>query len=568
MNTENRTLEQLCESVVTPLEMFYHFEQSRADKTCFVQPYPDGRIVEYSWQQVGDQVRRMAAYLQSLDLPAGSNIALMSSNCAYWIMADIAIWMAGHCSVPLYPVLAKKTIRQIMEHSEAKLMFVGKLQGWEEMAEGVPADTHLVSFPLSPETAVAASQQWSEIIKNTEPLQQSPVYPKEQLGTIIYTSGTTGMPKGVMHSFQNMSVVGTLAGELYNINSEDRKISYLPLAHVAERVAIEINQLFYGYTVYFSDSLITFPDDLRRARPTVFFAVPRIWNKFQQRVLEHISDDQLQAMLASPEHAEAVRKKLLSSIGLDDIRVAVSGAAPLSTALIDWFKRLGIEILEGYAMSENFAYCHTTKSGMAKTGYVGTPSPYVECKLSEEGEVLAKSPANMLGYYKEPALTAEAIDADGFLHTGDRGEIDNENRLRITGRTKELFKTSKGKYVAPAPIEDLLARNLNLELVCVTGANLTQPLAVVNLTEPALAKLQGGGKQVIVDSLLETLNAANEILDKHENVSHIIVTKAPWTIENGLITPTLKVKRNELESLLSDNYPEWQGSAERIIFES
>jgi len=567
MNTENRSLEELIDSVSTPLEMFYHFEQSRADETCFVQPYPDGSVIQYSWRDAGDQIRRMAAYLKSLDLPLGSNIALMSTNCAYWIMADVAIWMAGHCSVPLYPVLASKTIRQIMEHSESKVLFVGKLQGWEQMAEGVPSDTHLISFPLSPES-VSTSHNWSNIVLNAQPMKESPVFPKSNVGTIIYTSGTTGMPKGVMHSFQSMSVVGTLAGELYNINSEDRKISYLPLAHVAERVAIEINQLFYGYTVYFSDTLATFPDDLRRAKPTVFFAVPRIWTKFQQRVLEHIDDEQLQAMLAEPTQAQAIKTKLLSSLGLQELRIGVSGAAPLSTSLIDWYKRLGVEILEGYAMSENLAYCHTTKSGEAKTGYVGTPSPYVECKISDEGEILTKSPSNMVGYYKEPELTAEALDEEGFIHTGDRGEIDAENRLKITGRTKELFKTSKGKYVAPAPIEDVLARNLNLELVCVTGANLTQPIALVNLSESAQAAVENNGQAATLDSLLETLGATNKIIDKHENVSHIVITKTPWTVENGLITPTLKVKRTELESLYSDKYAQWQSSPVRVIFES
>ncbi len=435
------------------------------------------------------------------------------------------------------------------------------------MAEGVPEGTQLISFPLSPDSAMEVSETWTNILLRNSPLKDSPVYPAETMATIIYTSGTTGMPKGVMHSFQNMSVVGTLAGELYNINSEDRKLSYLPLAHVAERVAIEINQLFFGYTVYFSDSLETFADDLRRARPTVFFAVPRIWTKLQQRVLENIDNDQLQTMLDSPEQAPVIRKKLLSAMGLDALRISVSGAAPLSTSLIDWYKRLGIEILEGYAMSENLAYCHTTKSGMAKTGYVGTPSAYVECRLSDEGEILAKSPANMVGYYKEPELTAQAIDKDGFLHTGDRGEIDEQGRLRITGRTKELFKTSKGKYVAPAPIEDILARNLNLELVCVTGANLTQPIALVNLSEHALSSLQSDGEETLRESLQDTLKTANSFLDKHENVSHIIITKTPWTIDNGLITPTLKVKRAELESLYSDQYPRWQATQDTIIFQ-
>lgn len=568
MKSKNRTLEQLYESILTPLEMFYQFEQSRADETCFVQPYPDGSIIHYNWRDAGKQIRSMAAYLTSLKLPAGSNIALMSTNCAYWIMADIAIWMAGHCSVPLYPVLASKTIKQILDHSESKVLFVGKLQGWEAMEKGVPKDTHLISFPLSPQSAQKRSKKWSDVMHSQSPTQENPIYPATNIGTIIYTSGTTGMPKGVMHSFRNMSVVGTMAGELYNINSEDRKISFLPLAHVAERVAIEINQLFYGYTVYFSNSLETFADDLRRARPTVFFAVPRIWSKFQQRVLEQVPNDQLQVMLNDPIQADLVKTKLLSRLGLNELRVGVSGAAPLSTSLIDWYKRLGIEILEGYAMSENLAYCHTTKLGMAKTGYVGTPNQYVECKVSDDGEILTKSPSNMVGYFKEPGLTAEAIDEQGFLHTGDRGEIDAKNRLRISGRTKELFKTSKGKYVAPAPIEDILARNLNLELVCVTGANLTQPIALANLSEQAYQTMKKEGFIDLVKSLQQTLETTNQYLDKHENVSHIIITKVQWSIENGLITPTLKVKRNELENMFSSKLEKWQSDQNQIIFET
>ena len=568
MSSNDRSLDQFCAGLETPLEAFYGFEKSRANETCFVQPYPDQRIVEYSWAEAGDQIRRMAAYLRSLDLPQGSNIALMSANCAYWIMADVAIWMAGHRSVPLYPVLASKTIKQILEHSECKVMFVGKLLGWDEMAKGVPEDTRLISFPLSPESVKASSDKWEDILRGTQPLSDNLVFPAEDIGTIIYTSGTTGMPKGVMHSFRNMSVVGTLAGEIYDITSEDRKISYLPLAHVAERVSIEINQLFYGYTVYFSESLETFADDLRRASPTIFFAVPRIWTKFQQRVLENIGDEQLQSMLANPEQAPAIRRKLLTSLGLQDLRIGVSGAAPLSTSLIDWFKRLGVEILEGYAMSENFAYSHTTRSGMAKTGYVGTPSPYVECKLGDDGEILIKSPTNMVGYFKEPELTAQAFDEHGFLRTGDRGEVDQKNRLRITGRTKELFKTSKGKYVAPAPIEDMLARNLSLELVCVTGANLPQPIALANLSEPALLDMQSDGRDAVVKSLNETLVSINQILDKHENVSHIVITGEQWTVENGLITPTLKVKRAELEARYSNMFESWQSEKSRIVFDS
>ena len=566
MNIRSRNLEELLERLVTPLQAFYQRESEMAEAPCFVQPYPQGQLVEYSWRQVGDQVRRMATYLRSLDLEPGSNIAIMSTNCAYWIMADLAIWMAGHCSVPLYPVLASKTINQILVHSGAKVLFAGKLQDWETMRSGVPESTRIIGFPLSPESITSEYVNWTDITQASEPCMESPVFPADNTATIIYTSGTTGMPKGVMHSFGNMSVVGTLAGEIYNIGPEDRKISYLPLAHVAERVAIEVNQFYYGYTVYFSHSLKTFADDLRRARPTLFFAVPRIWTRFQQRVLENIDDLTLQHLLRDPQQAPMVRTKLLTALGLQDLRVAVSGAAPLPTALIDWYKGLGLEILEGYAMSENFAYSHTTRSGHAKTGYVGTPSPYVDCKLSDTGEVLVKSPSNMQGYYREPELTGEVLDGDGFLYTGDLGEIDDQGRLRIVGRSKELFKTSKGKYVAPAPLENKLQVNLNLELICVVGANLTQPIALVNLSESAVKMIEAGQQNLVEDSLLGTLKAVNAEIDKHENISHIVVMREPWTIENRLVTPTLKVRRSELEKLFAGQFVDWQRAESAIVF--
>lgn len=565
--SNQRDLTEFLDGLSTPLGAFYQRVEAQASEVCFVQPNPDGSIVEFTWQEVDRQVRTMAAYLRSLNYDPGSNIALMSNNCAHWIMADLAIWMAGHTSVPLYPVLTAKSIRQILEHSGSKAMFVGKLTGYDEMKPGIPEDVHLMTLPLAPDAARKEYVDWDEIMDQFEPISDSPTRALDDLATIIYTSGTTGMPKGVMHSFKNLAIVGTQAGEMYEMSSQDRKLSYLPMAHAAERVAVEANQLYYGYKVYFSDSLQTFPDDLCRARPTLFFAVPRIWTKFQQRVHEKVPEAELKRLLESPDSSEELRGMLTTSLGLDQVRVGVSGAAPLSTSLIEWYKNLGIEMLEGYGMTENLAYSHTTRSGESRVGYVGTVSTYVQCKISDQGEILVKSPANMIGYYKEPKLTAQAIDEDGYVHTGDKGEIDGEGRLKITGRLKEIFKTSKGKYVSPAPIEDLLLRNTSLEQVCVTGAELVSPIALVTLSEQAAETFNTPeSKRALASTLEELLVDTNSSLDKHEQLATIVVLSEPWTVENNMITPTLKIKRAQVDTVHQANFEAWCSNSEKVIF--
>ncbi|MBN7797602.1 AMP-binding protein [Parahaliea mediterranea] len=559
--------EQQISRMRTALDAFYIREHEQANDTCFTQPFADGSIREYSWAQVADNARRVAAYLVSLDLEPGSRIALMSSNCAYWIMADLAIWLAGHISVPIYPVLTGNSVKQILDHSGAEAMFAGMLDDWDNIRSGVPEHIRIITFPMESSVPRDAGIGWDDILNAYDPISESPRPSLNDLATIIYTSGTTGMPKGVMHTFRNLAIVGTSSGEMYSISSKDRKLSYLPLAHVAERAAVEINQLYYGYQVFFSCSLDSFGDDLRRARPTMFFAVPRIWQKFQQQVLTRIPNQRLQLLLKLPLVSKRIRKKVLSGMGLDNLRVAVSGAAPLSTALIDWYATLGIEILEGYGMSENFAYSHATRAGQSRVGYVGSPLPGVDCKLSEQGEVLIKTPAATIGYYREPELSALLFDEDGYIRTGDKGEIDEMGRLRITGRLKEIFKTSKGKYVAPAPIEDRLLRNQAIEQVCVTGANFPQPIALITLGEQSqVSSRTPEDKNRITQGLEKTLRSVNATLDKHEKIARMVIVADQWTIDNGLMTPTLKVKRTILEEAYAARFPQWLRQPEPVLW--
>ncbi|MFP5382574.1 MAG: AMP-binding protein [Gammaproteobacteria bacterium] len=552
----------------TPLDALADRVSRSPDAVCFVQPLGGGRLREYTWREFDGEARRMASYIRSLNLPERSHIGLMSKNCAEWIICDVAIWMAGHVSIPLYPTLAANTVNQVLVHSEAKLLFVGKLDTWNEMKNGVPESLPCVAFSLAPPEARAEFAHWEDLVANHEPLKTVATITPGDLATIIYTSGTTGMPKGVMHDFAHLAVIGVHAGQIYSMSEKDRLISYLPLSHVAERDAIEMAMLYNGMKVFFAESLETFAADIQRAQPTVFFAVPRIWTKFYQKVSEKMPPEKLALLLKIPVLRGIVRKKLLSALGLNECRLALSGAAALSPELIHWYKALGLEILEVYGMTENMAWSHTTRAGDQKIGYVGKTNPGVECRIGEAGEIQVKSIGNMLGYYKEPQMSADAFIDGVWLRTGDKGEIDPEGRLKITGRLKEIFKTSKGKYVAPAPIENKLIGLPGVELVCVVGADMGQPIALLNLTPEEKQRLAAhpGERDGFAKDLEKLRRQMNETLDPHEEVACCIIVSDPWTVENGIVTPTLKIKRNELEKHYAAHLPVW-AKAKGVIWE-
>ncbi|HVT36212.1 MAG TPA: AMP-binding protein, partial [Nevskiaceae bacterium] len=437
-----------------PLQRMYRWERERADQVYLTQPMGNGVVRDFTWRETMDQVRRMAAHLQSLGYAPGTHIALMSKNCAWWVMADFAIFMAGYVSVPLYPTLAAETVRQILTHSEAKLLFVGKLDDWPQMKAGVPAGLPCITFPVSPrDESLKDFPTWDDIVAKTSPLPGNPLRDAGELATIIYTSGTTGMPKGVMHSFGNFAHAAVIGHSRVQARGDDRMLSYLPMSHIAERISVELGSLRAGFRIYFAESLETFARDLARARPTLFFSVPRLWVKFQQGVQAKMPQEKLDRLLRIPLVGALVKKKILKGLGLDQCRFAGGGAAPMPPAMLNWFARLGLEILEVYGMTENCGLSHANESGKTKPGTVGTTYTGVQHRIDPAtGEVQMKSAAVMQGYYKEPEKTRETFTDDGWLKTGDKGEIDSAGRLKITGRVKDLFKTSKGKYVAPAPI--------------------------------------------------------------------------------------------------------------------
>ncbi|WP_295875145.1 AMP-binding protein [uncultured Zhongshania sp.] len=548
------------------LSRLYHWEKTAPNAVHFVQPLGNGEVEELTWAECMDQVRRMAAYLKSLNLPDKSQIALIGKNSAHWMLADWAIWMAGHVTVPLYPTLNAETVRYILDHSEARLVFIGKLDDWEMMRGGIPKDLPGVVLPLAPTDT--GYTDWATLCATQTPLAGDIERDPQEMATIVYTSGSTGQPKGVMHSFNTFRVVGEIYSKILGFDQDDRCLSYLPLAHIYERMGVEIPSCYAGFKVFFAESLQTFPADLRRARPTGFLSVPRLWTKFESAVDAKIPKKKQRILFHIPIIGKKVKHKILIQLGLQDCRFAATGSAPLPPTTVEWYRSLGLELLEGYGMSEDFGISHVTRPGESKIGYVGRPNEGVEARIEANGEIVIKSPAGMMGYFKDPEKTAESFTADGFFKTGDMGEYDAQGKLRITGRIKELFKTSKGKYVAPVPIENRLGRSSNVEVACVGGANQPATHALILLSEDLRAALdKGADRQSVEQELMQTMEETNAELDPHEHLQFLVVVKGVWTIENEFLTPTMKIKRNVIEKHYADRTDGWYSQRQKVIWE-
>jgi long-chain acyl-CoA synthetase len=553
----------------TLLEFAYQWEKTTPDRIFLTQPLGGGQVKDYTFGQAMDQARRMAAYLRGLGFPAGSSIAICSKNCAHWLLADLAIWMAGHVSIPVYPILTQEITRHILEHSEAKLLFVGKLDPvWDEqMKAGVPQGLPQIAFPLAPPSAKSLDQ-WDDVVAKQSPLQDVSDRTPEEVATIIYTSGSTGVPKGALVQFKAMLGPSVGIQKILNTTPEDRYLSYLPIAHSMERWLGECMPILGGYHVFFAESLDTFLHDLQRARPTLFLSVPRLWLKFQRGVFEKMPEKKLDRLLKIPLLGRVVRKKVLTKLGLDQVRFAGSGSAPLPQEILVWYRKLGLELLEGYGMTENFNYSHLTKPGQVRAGYIGTPYAEVQSRIAEDGEIQMKGPGLMQGYFKQPEETKAVFTEDGFLRTGDRGEVDEIGRLKITGRTKELFKTSKGKYVAPAVLENRLVNHAFVEMCCVTGAGCPQPFGLVMLSDIGRSALKQGGPEGIAKELAAHVDQINLGLDPHERLQFVAVVKDLWQPENGFLTPTMKLRRGHVESTYRPLQDGWYALDQKVVWQS
>jgi long-chain acyl-CoA synthetase len=548
-----------------PLERLYRWERERAGQVFLTQPYGGGKLRDWTWAEAASEARRMAAYLKAQNWEPGSRIGILSKNCAWWILSDFAIWMAGHVSVPVYPTLQPQSVRQILEHSEAKLCFVGATDEKEMPKQALPAGVCAISLPTASQ---GLGHSWDAVVSATAAPAESPTRPASSLATIIYTSGTMGTPKGVMHSFAGFSYNASTLASMLDFTSGGRILSYLPLAHIVERVGVEFLFTFLGARVFFTEGLETFIADLHRARPTLFLSVPRLLLKFQQNVFAKIPQAKLQRLFRIPLVNRLVKRRILHALGLDTVRYAASGAAPLPPEILLWYRELGLNLYEGYGMTETLV-THLPRKGAFRLGYVGAAVPGVETKLGDQAELLVKSPMTMLGYYKDPAGTQAGFTPDGYFHTGDVCEIAPDGQLKIVGRIKEQFKTSKGKYVAPAPIESKLAAYPDVEACCLMGAGMPSPFAVVLLTEASRLRChEPQACAALENALAVLLEETNRQLDAHERVAFLAIVDGPWSVGNGLMTPTLKLKRPLIEARYHGLVDDWNARQRPIVWES
>ncbi|MDD3764847.1 MAG: AMP-binding protein [Nevskiales bacterium] len=520
--------------------MLLQWAKERPNQGWLYQPL-DGQWKKYTWAEAEAQIRSMATALRALGLPEGARIAISGRNTAHWFLADLAIAMAGYVSVGLYPKQSPDAVRYILEHSEAKAIFIGPMPDVGEFMDALPEGIMTIAFPY-PEVP-DCDKKWDDLVHASEPFAGYQAPNPDTLVTLIYTSGTTGHPKGVMITLANLmfatqGLIRTMPAE-----GQERFFSYLPLAHAFERGAVEQASLYLGAEVYFLENIDKLAEQLKEVAPTRFFGVPLVYGRIQAGVLKKMPQAKLDRLLRIPLLSGYIKKKIKQGAGLQNARYLFVGAAPMPIPLMQWFEKLGISVLQGYGMTENNIYATANLPNANRIGSVGRAMPGADMRISEEGEIQFKHPAVTPGYYKDPEKTAELFTADGWLRTGDKGRLDEDGYLYITGRVKDIFKTLKGKYVAPAPIEGELSRNTDIDQLCFVGAGLKQPIMIVTLSEQGKSK----ARDAVEAELVSEMHAVNNNLEAHEKIAKIVVAREAWTIDNGIMTPTMKVKRNEVE---------------------
>jgi long-subunit acyl-CoA synthetase (AMP-forming) len=544
------------------LDNFLHWAKHTPKNLYLRQPIED-RYLDYSFERSASEVKKIAQFIQNNLKDGPRHVGIMSKNSAHWILSDLAIAAADAISVPFYATLTKDQLNQVLVHSDCQLLIVGKLDHWDKIKDGIPE--HILQIH-TPESSEKTGYQWTELLQNTTEIESTPTPSPSDISTIVYTSGTTGMPKGVMINNGGIEAGINMARKIALLDTPGtRFISYLPLCHIAERNFVEFAATAAGGTIHFVENLDTFSRNLASARPTHFLAVPRIWAKFQEGILLKIGGQKkLDLLLRIPILNKLIRKKIQKGLGLDQNILAVTGAAPITPELLTWFQKLGIFIQEAYGMTENMGLNTLMPREKIKLGTVGKIHFDCETRIdSETQEIQMRAPYLSSGYYKEPKLTKELFTKDGWLKTGDQGRLDEENFLSIVGRVKDNFKTAKGHYVAPAPIENKLNTHEYIEQVCVVGVNLPQPIALVVLSAHAKSK----EPSEINQTLLELKQDVNPILKNYEHLKKMIVVQEDWTIENECLTPTMKIKRPSIEKKYEANFESWYASEETIIYE-
>jgi long-subunit acyl-CoA synthetase (AMP-forming) len=525
----------------TPVENLLRHSADYGNKVFLHQPV-NGQWHEFTWADVEQQARCIAKGLQAQGYEQGTKIGILSKNCAHWLIADLAIMMAGMISVPIYVTANRETIGYVLNHAGIKAIFVGKLDDMVEAEAAINQDVLRIALPYPTIAAQVNFSDWLTEYSALIDIHQAKI---TDMATLVYTSGSTGTPKGVVLTHKNMAAVAQCLAATFNITKDDRALSYLPLAHIVERSNTCV-AFYSAMELYFVESLDSFIDDLHYSKPSLFISVPRLWTLFQGNVFNKISAAQLKFLLKIPIVGKIIAKKIRTALGLQCSKLFISGTAPIPLVLLHWYESLGIEICEGWGMTETAgASCVGYPFKQQYLGSIGKPLDCVEMKLSTDNEILIRGDAVFSEYYLDSKSTADSF-VDGWFCTGDCAEVDEQGVYKIIGRIKDKFKTSKGKYVAPVPIESLLCTNTNIEQVCVMGSGLKQPIALIVL-KLSITHLSRDAEE----ELRSTLLWVNEQLESHQKIDYLLICREAWTIENDLITPTLKIKRNLIEKKYS-----------------
>lgn len=538
-----------------PLTQFTERVKAHPNKAYLHQPI-DRKLKILTWQQVDNSARKVAHGLLLLGLAKGDRVGILSKNCAEWFICDIAIMMAGLVSVPIYATANRKTIKYIIDQSDCKAVFVGKLDNLEEADAGIAASIPRIILPYP---TINGQIQWQTLQEYT-PIDKINCPQAHDIMSLVYTSGSTGDPKGVVLTYGNLAASSSSAMTMMGARADDHLMSYLPLAHITERSLIETVSFYCGCKIFFVESLETFIEDVKVAQPHLFLSVPRLWNKFQIEILTKLSDKKLQVLLKIPLINKYICKKIRIGLGLNRARSFGSGTAPIAPSTLKWYLKIGMPISEGWGMTEASGLsCSNFPFNKNMLGTIGQCCRCVEMKIADNKEILIRGPAVFTEYYQLPQETKESF-TNGWFHTGDMGSVDANGVYQIIGRVKEQFKTAKGKYVAPAPIENLLGHSNSIEQVCVVGQGRKQPIALI-----VLSKNHSKSSRLITEKLEKILLHVNNELESHQKLDHLIVLKHEWTIENGLLTPTMKIKRNQIEHKF--NHFLEQSLSNKIIWE-
>ncbi|MBL8716488.1 MAG: AMP-binding protein [Myxococcales bacterium] len=568
----------------------------------------NGQWVETTWGEYGDQVKRAGKALIALGLEKNASVCILGFNRPEWVIMDVANMCIGGAPAGIYATCSPPEVQYIVHHCEAKVVLVENEAQWQKIHKeraNLPHLRHVVMMQGAPKIDDPLVMSWEEFLARAEGIPDERFFDRiEQLepkglATLIYTSGTTGPPKGVMLSHENLSWTAACAQQITEISSRDVALSYLPLSHIAEQMFTIHGPITGGMSVYFAESIEKVPDNLKEVRPTVFFAVPRIWEKFHAGISGKmaLADDKKKKLLAwargvgtaATAHkasgkplpfalaaqyklaSKLVFSKLKAAIGLDRARVCVSGAAPVAREVLEFFGSLDIMVSEVYGQSEDTGPTSFNRNGKLRYGTVGPAIPGVDVRIAKDDEIIVRGPNVFLGYYKEPQATAETL-IDGWLHSGDLGRFDDDGFLQITGRKKEIIITAGGKNIAPKNIEASLKNHPLVNEAVVIGDRRKYLTALVTLDPEAVAAFckdrgldatRAHELPEIRAEVQRAVDTANEELARVEQIKKFAILSRNFGVDTGELTPTLKVKRKKVNEIwgaeIEAMYPEGEG---------